>query len=93
MTRIKQAGPPILVVALIAGLIGYIIGCTQGQREQDSQVRAQETISSNDDNQSVDELAINSPSRAVAKRSPTGTAAWPPIGLSKMIRISLGQSR
>ena len=28
MTRIKQARTPVLVVTLIAGLIGYIIGCS-----------------------------------------------------------------
>ena len=32
-----------LVVALIAGLIGYLIGCTQDQRNRDAQARAQET--------------------------------------------------
>ena len=45
MTRVKQVGPPIMVVAFIAGIIGYIIGCTREQREQTSQVRAQETAS------------------------------------------------
>ena len=36
MTRIGQAGPPVLVVALIAGLFGYIIGCTREQRDRDA---------------------------------------------------------
>jgi ribonuclease Z len=50
MTRIRQAGPPVLVVALIAGLIGYIIGCTREQRDRDAQARAQETrIASEED--------------------------------------------
>ena len=49
MTRIRQAGPPVLVVALIAGLIGYIIGCTREQRARDAQSRAQETETANDD--------------------------------------------
>ena len=49
MTRIRQAGPPVLVVALIAGLIGYIIGCTREQRDRDAQARAQETKIANED--------------------------------------------
>jgi hypothetical protein len=49
MTRIRQAGPPVLVVALIAGLIGYIIGCTREQRDLDAQARAQETKNANED--------------------------------------------
>ena len=40
MTRIKQAGPPVLVVAIIAGVIGYIIGCTRAEREGQSEARA-----------------------------------------------------
>ncbi len=40
MTRIKQAGPSVLAVALIAGFIGYILGCTKSQRESDSQAKA-----------------------------------------------------
>ena len=48
MTRIRQAGPPVLVVALIAGLIGYIIGCTREQQFRDAQARAQETKTVNE---------------------------------------------
>ena len=51
MTRIKRAGPPALVVALIAGLIGYVIGCTQDQRDRDAQARAQEAKTAKDDGQ------------------------------------------
>ena len=40
MTRIKQAGPPVLVVAVIAGVIGYIFGCTRAEREQQSRANA-----------------------------------------------------
>ena len=40
MSRIKQAGPPVLIVALIAGVIGYILGCTSEQRTTDSQAQA-----------------------------------------------------
>jgi len=49
MTRIKQAGLPVLVVAVIAGLIGYIIGCTREQRDRDAQASAQETKIANED--------------------------------------------
>ena len=34
MTKIKQAGPSVVVVALIAGAIGYILGCTIDEREE-----------------------------------------------------------
>jgi ribonuclease Z len=40
MTRIKQAGPPIVVVALIAGILGYILGCSQSEGENQSVVSA-----------------------------------------------------
>ena len=42
MARIKQAGPPVLIVALITGLIGYILGCTSEQRARDTQARAEQ---------------------------------------------------
>jgi len=47
MTRIKKAGPPVLVVALIAGLVGYMLGCTREQREQESQADAKEAAATN----------------------------------------------
>ena len=40
MTRIKRAGPPVLVVAVIAAGIGYLFGCTRADREQQSQANA-----------------------------------------------------
>ena len=40
MTRIKQAGPSVLVVALIAGIIGYIFGCTRTDRDRQSEAHA-----------------------------------------------------
>ena len=43
MRRIKQAGPPMLIVALAAALIGYIMGCTSEQREQSARTDAQQT--------------------------------------------------
>jgi ribonuclease Z len=48
--RIKQAGPPVLAVALIAGIFGYILGCTQEQRERDAQTLAKqsEQVAQND---------------------------------------------
>ena len=42
MTRIKQVGPPVLVVALIAGVVGYILGCTRSEREKHTEVRAEQ---------------------------------------------------
>ncbi len=41
MSTIRQAGPPVLVVTLIAGLIGYILGCTREQRESNAQAAAE----------------------------------------------------
>jgi ribonuclease Z len=43
MTRIKQAGLPVLVIILVAGAIGYILGCTQADRDRHSQALAQES--------------------------------------------------
>ena len=44
MARVKQVGLPIFLVVLIAGLAGYIIGCSH---EQDVQANAQETTTNN----------------------------------------------
>jgi ribonuclease Z len=46
MTKIKQAGPPVLIVALVAGVVGYILGCSRTDREQRSQVSAAQNQSS-----------------------------------------------
>jgi ribonuclease Z len=43
MSRIKQTVPPLLVVTLIAGLIGYILGCTREQRESNAEAAAEAT--------------------------------------------------
>ena len=40
MKRIKRIGPPFLIVALLSGVVGYILGCTNSQRERESQARA-----------------------------------------------------
>ena len=40
MTQIKQAGLPVVIVAVITGIIGYILGCTQSEREQQSEALA-----------------------------------------------------
>ena len=37
MTRIKKSTPTILVAVLVAGTIGYILGCTSSERELASQ--------------------------------------------------------
>ncbi len=65
MKRIKQAGPPVLVVALIAGCIGYILGCTQGERERETQalVEQPEQVSDQAD-QDGDAVEQLSPVRA-----------------------------
>ena len=43
MTKIKQAGPPIVVVAIIAGVIGYIFGCTTAERDTPAQAQDAES--------------------------------------------------
>ncbi len=48
MRRFQQAGPPVLVVAFVAGLFGYIIGCTREQQNQDAQAQAQDTPKDDD---------------------------------------------
>ena len=48
MTRIKQVGPPVLVVALIAGVIGYILGCTRTESDRQSEASAGQTQSTAD---------------------------------------------
>jgi ribonuclease Z len=69
MTRIKRAGPPVLIVALIAGLVGYIFGCTSEQRERDAQGNTQETTT-NDDDQKADPSAGEQPA-ATSPETPT----------------------
>ena len=41
MTRIKRAGPPVLIVAVVAGIFGYILACTKSRREHGSQAYAE----------------------------------------------------
>ncbi len=50
MARIKRAGPPVLIVAVVAGIIGYILGCTRTERERESQALAegQEQVAQSD---------------------------------------------
>ncbi len=40
MTRIRKAGPPVVVIAVIAGIVGYIFGCTNSAREENAQASA-----------------------------------------------------
>jgi ribonuclease Z len=59
---------PVLIVALIAGLIGYLFGCTRAQRERGAQ--AQETETAMDDGQTDQDGAVatqDSPVRARAR--------------------------
>ncbi|MDP6555819.1 MAG: guanitoxin biosynthesis MBL fold metallo-hydrolase GntH [Pirellulaceae bacterium] len=72
MRRIKQAGPSVLTVALIAGVIGYIIGCTREQHERDAQVRAQDKKTTNDGSQKADPAAGGQP--AAASKAPAEDA-------------------
>ena len=67
MTIIKRAGPSVLVIALIAGLIGYVIGCNRGQREQDHQVHAQDTATTADGGRKVDQPAGGQPASAAPR--------------------------
>ncbi len=69
MARFKQAGPSVLIVALIAGVLGYIIGCTREQREQDSQAQAQDKKTTNDGDQKETGKA-NPDAAAVEQYSP-----------------------
>jgi ribonuclease Z len=70
VARIKQAGPSVLVVALIAGLIGYIIGCTREQRDRDAQAQAEDTTTPDDIGQKADPSAGGQPV-ATGAQSPT----------------------
>ena len=49
MTRIKKAGPPVVVISVIAGIVGYILGCTNAAREEKSRANAQEELSANEE--------------------------------------------
>ncbi len=40
MTRFKQAGPPFVIVALMAGVVGYMLGSTNSDRAKQSKARA-----------------------------------------------------
>jgi ribonuclease Z len=69
VTRIKQAGPSVLAVAIIAGVIGYIVGCTQSQRESNSQADAAQqdpTESKADAQQNTDRSKAPAASRVKA---------------------------
>jgi len=69
MTRIKQVGPTVLIVTLIAGLIGYIIGCTHEQRESNAQAVAEGAAATDDDGQKAEQAASEqySPVKARAR--------------------------
>ena len=67
MTRIRQAGPPVLVVALIAGVIGYIFGCTRTDREEQSRASANQVETGSESAQTEKGEPLISPTEARAR--------------------------
>jgi ribonuclease Z len=57
MADFRQSKLPLLSVALIAALIGYVIGCTNQQREGNAQANAQETTAPGGGDQQTSEPA------------------------------------
>ena len=51
MTKFKKAGPPAMIALFLAGLIGYILGCTREPRDRAAQVSAQESTTPKDGGQ------------------------------------------
>ena len=69
MARIKQASLPVLFIVLIAGGIGYLLGCTQSEREKQSQANAAEEDAQAQAKASAeDDSAQVSPTKASASR-------------------------
>ncbi len=77
MQRIKQTGLPVLIVALASGLIGYIIGCSREQREQNAQATAQEAKKANEGSQP--EIAANG-QQAAAQPAQSSVGVTEPRG-------------
>ncbi len=70
MTRIKQAGPPVLVVALVAGMIGYVAGVTHEQRQSVAQASKQPVTNS-------DSESVVQEDKAARDNLPSGRVASP----------------
>ena len=68
MRSVKHAGPPIFIVALVAGAVGYILGCTQGQREKNAQANGQPASGAESDGPSAEQTASETPNSAVPNR-------------------------
>ena len=92
MAKLKRMGAPVLIVALIAGMIGYVLGFTSEAREQSARVNAQDSASAGG-GPSADsgfrELDAPSP---VEVTEPRGTyyPATERLGPDEMRIISLG---
>lgn len=71
MTRIKQAGPAVLIVSVIAGLIGYLIGCTREQRDKDDQAGAQAAATESGKERAGEPPAVTSASSGETANSAT----------------------
>jgi len=50
MATFKKAGPPVFIVAIIAGIVGYILGCTSAEREEPAQAQENQAGEDNTDN-------------------------------------------
>lgn len=48
MSHLKNAGPSVMVIAVLAGIVGYLLGCANATREEQSQANAQEASSASE---------------------------------------------
>ena len=83
MTRIKQAGPPVVVIAVIAGIIGYILGCTNAAREEQAQAEAALNTEAQDNNAAlennegeVDDEAPTDAAKVIDRDNPYKQPDW-----------------
>lgn len=77
MTRIKQAGPPVLLVALIAGLIGYIFGSTREQREMVASAQTKSLAGESEDRSGSTGSPQESPTISPVKARPDRDTYYP----------------
>ena len=95
MTKLKRTGPPVLIIALLAGTIGYIIGCSQESRELASQATAQEAAQADSEGAKSD--AKPADSGAASEYSPVKARARDfyspnsePLGPDEMRLVACG---